>query len=220
MECYPDIYRNIFKVATIESMPNPFVISTKYPSDVEYKSGCELVFYITLFGAVCGFAQKVANAVESMNNGKLANTRLMRCEEIYDQEWSDAGAEHISHCDVLTVDFLTPTGIMVKKQATAQIDFHLFVDRLFARIGEIIDNYSDSELVIPYNLVSKKPNVKAEYNLRMVKFQTNGQPISGVCGKVRYMGNVSRYLPYIDLASQLHIGKKTTRSCGEFSFEI
>ncbi|MDR0221894.1 MAG: CRISPR system precrRNA processing endoribonuclease RAMP protein Cas6, partial [Lachnospiraceae bacterium] len=42
----------------------------------------------------------------------------------------------------------------------------------------------------------------------------------GFVGTVSYFGDVTRYLPYIDLGSQIHIGKKTTRACGEYVFEI
>ena len=43
---------------------------------------------------------------------------------------------------------------------------------------------------------------------------------NGIVGSVRYKGDITKYLPYIDLGSQIHIGKKTTRGCGEYEFEF
>ena len=208
------------KVKEDESAPNPFVLFTPYPSKGEYKAGDELVFDITLFGIACRFEQQVIDASVLMNQGKLVNTQLIKCEQIYSHEWSDAGAEYIPHCEVLHIHFLTPAAILAEKQAVTQLDFSMFIDRLFWRIGAIIDKYGEDEFVLPYRLVSNKPYVKAECDLRKVSFQTSGQPILAVCGSIRYCGDVTRYLPYIDLGSQLHIGKKTTRSCGAYCFEF
>jgi len=215
-----DVYDNMFKVESAESIPNPFVISAPYPAGGEYRAGALLDFCITLFGTACEFEPIVINAVESMSRGALADTKMIDCTTIYSREWSDAGAEFIPYCDKLTVKFISPAMILVQKQVAAQIDFAMFVDRILARISSIIDKYGENEFVIPYSLVASKPFVKAEYDLQAVKLQTSGQPVSGIVGSVRYFGDVTRYLPYIDICSQLHIGKKTTRSCGEFSFEI
>ena len=208
------------RVDEAESAPNPYAISAPYPSRGEYRAGETLVFYVTIFGTACGLEQYVIDAAQDMCEGKLESCRLANVEQMYSREWSDAGAQTIPHCDTLTVDFLTPAEIFVQKKLATQIDFALLVDRLFGRIGSIIDLYGESEFVVPYRLVAQKPFVQAEYDLRTVAFKTNEQPVSGVLGRVRYSGNVTRYLPYIDLGSQIHIGRKTTRGCGEYSFEI
>jgi len=217
---HPNIYQKIFKTDAEESIPNPFVISAPYPNKREYQRGDELHFHVTLFGVACAFEEEIIDAATAMSSGKLLNTRLVECEQIYNRKWSDEGADSILYCDRLTINFLTPTEIFVKKEITTQIDFSLFIDRLFARISAIIDNYGESEFIIPYNLITKKPFVEAKSDLRRVIFQTNNQPINGILGKVEYFGDITRYLPYIDLGSQMHIGKKTTRSCGEYVFEI
>ena len=106
------------------------------------------------------------------------------------------------------------------KQPVLNPDFATFVDRLFWRISAICDNYGESEFVVPYSLIARKPLVRAEYSLEQVSINSNNQPINGFIGKVSYSGDIVRYLPYIDLGSQMHIGKKTTRSCGEYTFEV
>lgn len=189
-----------------------------YPSSGVYKAHETLTFYVTLFGTACTLEQDVIDAAHDMCEGKLANARLVEVERIYSMEWNDVGS--VPHCDSLTIDFLTPTEIFVQKHTLEQLDFSLFVDRLFTRISAIIDNYGEAEFAIPYNMIVNKPFVQAECELHIVKFQTNNQPISGILGNVRYTGDVTRYLPYIDLGCQIHIGKKSTRGCGEYRFEI
>ena len=208
------------RVDGAESSPNPFVISVPYPSRGKYEEGETLVFYVTLFGTACGLEQCVIDAAQGMCNEKLAGARLIGVERVYCHKWSDNGAESFPFCDKLTINFVTPTEIHVQKKMTTQIDFLLFIDRLLGRISSIIDLYGEREFVLPYRLIAKKPFIQAEYDLRTVVFKTSEQPISGIMGSVRYTGDVTRYLPYIDLGSQIHIGRKTTRGCGEYVFEM
>ena len=87
-------------------------------------------------------------------------------------------------------------------------------------ISGIIDNYSEENFVVRYALVAKKPFVTGEYNIKKVCFKTSGQPINGFMGAIKYTDAIARYLPYINLGSQIHIGKKTTRACEEYLFII
>jgi hypothetical protein len=217
---FPNAYERVFKADGAHSAPNPFVISAPYPGNGVYAAGDTLDFTITLFGSACTFESDVLSALKRMCNGKLADAEIAGAERMYTREWSDGGAESIPHTDTLTLRFLTPTEILSSKEPLAELDFKKFIDSLFGRIAGVIDHYTDGEFVVPYTLLACKPFMKADYNLTPVKFQTGGQPISGFIGAIRYFGDITRYLPYIDLGGQIHIGKKTTRSCGEYNFEI
>jgi hypothetical protein len=214
------VYERVFKIEAAESVPNPYAISALYPSEMRYKAGDALSFSLTLFGDACDYSADFETAAKEMCRGKLENCIFRACETEYDRVWSDSGAESIPPRDEIRIKFVTPTEILSGKQPVREVAFETFIDSLLGRIGGIIDNYTDAEFVIPYALIAKKPFVAAEYDLEPIDFQTSGQPINGFWGTVRYTGGITRYLPYIDLGSQLHIGKKTTRSCGEYSFEI
>jgi len=216
---FPNLYDCVFKTELIKSTPNPFVISAPYPSNGIYKTDDTLDFAITLFGNACDYESDVLSAVKKMCNGKLSNSEVTEIKQIYSREWSDEGAKTIPYTDTLTLRFCTPTEILFNKKSVVELDFHKYIDSLFVRIAGVIDNHTDNEFIVPYNLVAIKPSVKAEYTLDFVKLQAT-QPISGFIGTIRYFGDVTRYLPYIDLGSQIHIGKKATFSCGEYSFEI
>jgi hypothetical protein len=213
-------YEAVFKIEATESIPNPFTMSVRHPSAPEYKKGDSIPFSITLFGNACEYSEDIVAAAKQICRGKLRNGNLADYGLEFDRVWSDAGAESISPCDSIKIDFVTPTEILSSKQAISELTFEVFIDSLFGRISGVIDNYTGGEFIIPYALTYKKPFVRAEYNLEPINFQTSGQPINGLIGSVKYSGNVTRYLPYIDLGSQLHIGKKTTRACGEYIFEI
>jgi CRISPR-associated Csx2 family protein len=213
-------YENVFKIEATESMPNPHTISVRYPSASKYKKDDTLPFSVTLFGVACEYGEDIVAAAKQMCRGKLKDCVVADCGLEFDRVWSDAGAENIPPSDSIKINFVTPTEMLSSKEAISELTFETFIDRLFGRISDIIDNYTDGEFVVPYALTYKKPNVSVEYNLEPTRFKTSGQPINGLIGSVRYSGNITRYLPYIDLGSQLHIGKKTTRACGEYIFEI
>jgi hypothetical protein len=213
-------YESVFKTETTESIPNPYTVSVQYPSAATYKPGDTLPFSVTLFGTACEHGDDIVTAAKQMCHGKLNDCVLTDFELEFDRVWSDAGAESIPPCDSVKISFVTPAEILSSKEPVNELTFETFVDSLFGRIGGVIDNYTYGEFVIPYALTYKKPFVQAEHNLEPIRFQTSGQPINGLKGSVRYNGNITRYLPYIDLGSELHIGKKTTRACGEYIFEI
>ena len=213
-------YGAVFKAQNGESVPNPYVIAAPYPSARSYSKGEALDFAITLFGSACKFENDVLCAAESMCTGSLRNASLADARLVYAREWSDRGAEHIEPCGSLTVRFVAPTEIRSRGEIVTDISFEQMTDSLFGRIADIIDSYTEGEFVVPYRLLNRKPFVKSDSQLEIMRFSTNAQPIEGVIGTVRYSGEITCYLPYIDLGSQLHIGKKTTRGCGEYIFEI
>ena len=212
-------FEGIFKVASETSIPNPFAISAPYPSKGLYAKGEELAFYIALFGRACEYAPEVIEAAKNICMGKLANTICLRIELMFDRDWSESGADAIPYCEMLSVTFISPTEILSSKKPVIEIGFSTFIDSLFGRINGIIDNYTDSQFIIPYSFIADMPRIQAEFDLQSIDLQTNGHPIKSFIGTIKYQGDVTRYLPYIDLGSQLHIGKKTTRACGEYIFD-
>ena len=214
------VYGAMFKAQSSSSIPNPYVISAPFPSNGHYKSGDKLAFFITLFGSACIFERDVLSAAESMCTAKLKDAELVDAVCDYSRQWSDEGAESIVPCDKLTVHFMTPTEIRIGGEAITEVDFATLTESLFGRITDIIGNYTEGEFVLPYRLSVRKPLIQSEYNLKKVHLTTSGQPIDAILGTISYFGDVTRYLPYIDLGTQLHIGKKTTRGCGEYVFEI
>jgi hypothetical protein len=75
--------------------------------------------------------------------------------------------------------------------------------------------------VLPYALLNRKPYVTAVFDLKKVAIEQEKQPqVSGFLGRGTYTGDITRYMPYIDLGTQLHAGKLTTRGCGAYRYEM
>jgi hypothetical protein len=217
-KCSSPAYDAVFKTGHTTSVPNPYTISIPYPAKERYHKGEALHFGITLFGDACEYREEIEAAVRHMCHGKLENCVLEEAELIYDRIWSDNGANTIPQADHIVIHFITPTELISEQKSVKEVEWNIFIDSLFGRICDVIGNYTAGEFVIPYALFARKQQIMAQYRLETIRFQTNKQPICGVVGEVEYKGDVTRYLPYIDLGSQLHIGKKTTRGCGEYWF--
>jgi hypothetical protein len=185
-----------------------------------YRKDEKLIFYITLIGSACEYSNEIIDAMNFISNGKLGNTELIKSKCIYARQWSDAYAENIPPCGLVTIDFTSPVELLSSKKPIYEPDFSSFIESLFGRISSLCDNYGEKQFVLPYSLFAFKPQIIAEFDIKKVSINSNNHPINGFIGKIHYSGDITRYLPYIDLGSQIHIGKRTTRSCGEYIFEI
>ncbi|GHU34160.1 hypothetical protein FACS1894105_00440 [Clostridia bacterium] len=135
-------------------------------------------------------------------------------------EWSDKNASTIERVTAIRINFLTPYEILQNDKLVAEPDFSLFTEALFSRIAAVADLYGESEFVLPYRLMYRKPFVQVKHNLKIVTLTQKKESVTGVYGSIDFIGEITRYVPYIDIGTQLHIGKKTTRGCGEYNFEI
>lgn len=235
------VYGSVFKNRTIRgnSIPNPFVVEVPNDDKREYKKGDVLCFNISLFGSAVGFTEHVIKAAEYMLKGRFATyyncMRLNRVinfftnETVYENEqligymyeylWSDAGA--IQSINEVKITFISPVQIINNNdELILDLSFPMFIDRLFSRIADIIDFYEDDEFVLPYNLCFKKPLVDTKSNLFIKTVKQEKQMAKGLKGSLVFQGDLTRYMPYIDLGSQLHIGKLATRGFGEYVFDI
>lgn len=237
---YSTLFKNQIKTDVLNSVPNPFVIEIPNNNLREYKKGDSLHFSISIFGNAVKFADTVIHAIEEMFYVNFASTsnalKLNRVIDSYSKNvvfemgkkacaphivtWSDEGANELEPIRKIRIRFLSPVQILRSKKLLETIDFPNFIDSLFSRIADLIDVYEEDEFVLPYNFCYKKPRIIAEYKLGITSIQQEKQQFSGVLGEIVYSGNLTRYMPYIDLGSQIHIGKLTTRGFGEYRFEI
>lgn len=97
--------------------------------------------------------------------------------------------------------------IMKDPEVPKRIDFVAFMDAVMLRIASIADIYGEQSFVVPYGLLFRKPKVEAT-------------PAKGRHLCVVFRGPIQKYLPYIELGSQLHIGKKSTYGFGEYEYQV
>jgi hypothetical protein len=120
--------------------------------------------------------------------------------------WSDEWKQPDADLSVI-IKFLSPVSTKDGKPYVPA--FASFMDAAFFRIASVIDVYEEGVFTAPYALFYRKPNVKTERVHR-----------KGMVDCVIFSGKLARYIPYIDIASHLHIGKQSTAGFGMLEYEI
>jgi hypothetical protein len=236
---YAQMFKSVYRDAEFTSAPNPYAIDVGSSDRREYSVGDTIQFNVLLFGSATRFAEEVVLAARAMFGGVFGGAKqALALRSVHDGYtnapvlkdgsvsapepvvWNDDGAESIKKITEIEVEFITPTQILRMSKLASEFDFDTLTDSLFNRISSIIDIYGDKEFVLPYRLPFRKPQIAVEQDLRIVTIKQEKQPIVGMVGKARYSGELTRYMPYIDLGTQLHIGKMATRGCGQYKFKI
>jgi hypothetical protein len=207
------IYDEVFKAEGGANVQQPYVIGVDYPIS---RDSHDFSFYINLFGSAIQYAEQIEQATSSLLPGYD-----ITCTSNKYVVWSDENARSIAPTDKLKITLLTPLQILNAGMLNTEPDFEEFMASIFGRISGIIDNHTDSEFEIPYSMVFRKPRVTAEFDLKATTIKLERPPhILGIMGTITYKGDATRYLPYIDLGTQLHAGKLATRGCGGYVFEM
>jgi hypothetical protein len=199
-------------------VPNPFVISFEWDKKNRYEAGDMLDFSITLIGTGCLWKDELIAAVGEMFQKKLSCLALDSVTVAYEQEWSDEG--QLPEVSTVAIHLKTPLVFLSSKALVTEIDFPSFIDSVFVRIAGINDTYGETEFVLPFSLTHRKPKIISENKLESVTIKQEKQPIVGLVGEIRFSGELTRYMPYLDLCSEIHMGKMTTRGCGRYEYTI
>ncbi|MDR1465481.1 MAG: CRISPR system precrRNA processing endoribonuclease RAMP protein Cas6 [Oscillospiraceae bacterium] len=232
---YPNVFKVIQRTAEFPTMPAPFVIHAPEFGKRQWQAGESLIFSILLFGTAVRRSAEVLRAASVVFESRFAQTQgalVLRSvrdgftgqsaeKDLQIAVWSDEGAQSIPPAQGIKIRFLSPTQIYHDRFVADKPDFPLFIDSLLARIAAMIDVYGENEFTLPYGLHRRKPQVTMQFSTQRITIpQDHGQRVDGVIGEVLYEGGITRYLPYLDLGTQLHVGKKTTRGCGQYEMEI
>ena len=237
---YGSLFKSAARSAEFPSCPNPFVIDAPERAGRCYTKGEIFRFEMMLFGTgIRWFGQVAASANAMFAENFAGYQNAFRLIRILDGKsgrvlfengavsgepvpaiWSDQHAGLIDPVTSLRITFITPAQILRNGELVETPDFAVFIDSLFARIGAMIDIYGENEFVLPYGLTHRKPLIQAEFDLRKVMIEQKDRHIEGILGGILYSGSLTRYVPYIDLGSQIHIGKKTTHGCGKYTLEL
>ena len=228
---YERVFKPVVNNTEFTTSPAPFVIEMSEFDKAEIKKGEELSFSIVVFGERVSFWNELLEAVVySFEKGdKIFNASFEIVKAISAMErkviwedgkvvaipsaalWKDDIVEDIYGYSFdqmkIKVKFLSP--LLLKEDVTKGWRFEDFIDAVFYRIGSIIDLYEDCRFCIIYGLLCRKPYIKTE----IISLKDN---------KPEFIieGDLKRYLSYIEMGSNLHIGKKTTYGFGQYEYEI
>jgi hypothetical protein len=216
------VYFRVFKVGELEAheggtIPNPYSLKVPYLERHDYSADKELPFSFLLYGSAADFADEVTAAICSMFQGKLSALTLHSISKS-ELVWSDEG--EITPVNTLKLHIISPMQIMREKSPVAEPDFDVFIQTLFQRIAAIMDHFGEAELILPYNITHKIPLIETNFIVRAVAINQGNFSIKGILGDITFIGDLSRHMPYINLCTMLHVGKMTTRGCGEYVCEV
>lgn len=148
--------------------------------------------------------------------------------------WSDnTGISDSGDKDKLTLKFQTPTCIKYRGKYISDPEFHVLIRNLLRRINMLMFFHGSSGQHPSY----KDPEVEKHVNeliddAKMVEVhnwdldwqdwfsrttRSNARMnLGGFVGQVTYIGDIAKFIPFIALGEQIHIGRNTTFGLGKY----
>ena len=126
--------------------------------------------------------------------------------------------------DTIALNFLTPTRIKYRDSYITNMEFHIMVRNLLRRVAMMMFFHCDAELKVNFNeLISAAKNVDVQHwDLKWHDWErystrkNTEMKLGGFIGNVTYKGDFERFMPFIALGEQIHIGKSTTFGMGKY----
>ena len=122
----------------------------------------------------------------------------------------------------------TPLRLKFENRLTADLPFHLLVRAALRRVSSLFDAFGEGEPEVDYKgLVKGAETVRVKDSAlrwfdweRYSNRQNTRMLMGGMIGSITYEGDLGKYLPLLDLASRVHVGKQTTFGMGKMGFEV
>lgn len=225
----PCVYGNVFKPKIkhpeFTSVISPFSLSVSDFHNRDISEGEVGIFSIILYGGAIKYWKHMIEAAIYMFShtdrafnlvfglesvvSALDGQVLWKDGEYYSSPnyalWNDEKYSKSINIDeqvTVYIEFLTP--FITKEGIEVVDDFYKFIDYVFYRVASMIDIYDGGSFCVPYSYLFRKPKVESLLTEKGVIFR----------------GKIARYLPYMALGADLHIGKKCTYGYGEYSMKV
>ena len=123
----------------------------------------------------------------------------------------------------LSVELRTPLRLKYQNRLSAVLPFHILVRAALRRITSLFACYGNGEPDLDFaGLVQRARQVQtADANLRWFDWrryssrQDQKMLMGGMVGSITYEGILNEFLPVIDLAARVHLGKQTSFGLGQ-----
>jgi CRISPR/Cas system endoribonuclease Cas6 (RAMP superfamily) len=127
----------------------------------------------------------------------------------------------------LKINLETPLRLKFENHLIAELPFHILLRAILRRISSLFSCYAQGEPQLDYTgLVQRARDVAVEDSSltwfdwkRYSSRQDQTMLMGGMMGTVVYKGSLVEFIPLIEAAAELHIGKQTTFGLGRFSLE-
>ncbi|MEW6665741.1 MAG: CRISPR system precrRNA processing endoribonuclease RAMP protein Cas6 [Thermodesulfobacteriota bacterium] len=243
------LYPQVFERSRDDSV-HPFVIEPPVDGERRYQAGERFDCSLILFGEsvqrlpyfVYAFEQMGEIGIGGRVNGSRGRFVLEEVQAggnvIYSKETrsllKSEGMEPLSLGDgdkaagSVRVTLETPLRLKFENRLTAELPFHVLVRAMLRRVSSLFNTFGGGEPELDYRgLVREAQAVRTKASsLRWFDWErySNRQQtrmlMGGLIGSVTYEGDLGQYLPLLDLASIVHIGKQTTFGMGKIAWEL
>ena len=230
-------------------IPRSFIIEPPVDGRTDYEAGEKLEFTLLLLGRgldylphfITSFERAAAvglgagrvpfalTAVDGLRQGRhlplwRGGDRLLAEPEPEDlADLAAGGPPGAGAQDTVTLEFLTPTRLVNDGQATAALDFPLFMRSVFRRLDLLGRAHGKGPLELPFGeLLARAGGVAltdarlawsdwARYSHRQKKQVLMG----GLTGSFTAGGDLEPFDPFIRMAEVVHVGKGTVYGMGK-----
>lgn len=224
------------------SVPHPFVLEP--PERSRFAPGETITFSIVLIGSAIELLPQVAYTAVHMGETGLGRTRGKyrvlsmqggSGEVLYKDgkvisAWVDDSDRLRARLDAfrqrtrIEIKFLTPTRLKYEGILRASAAFHVVFRNLLRRISAMSYFHCGSSLDLDFRSLvdgSIQVNTKTEqlawFDLeRWSSRQSTVMKLGGFVGHAVYEGDLSRFMPYLVLGEQVHVGKGATFGLGQY----
>lgn len=226
--------------------PNPFVIEPPLNRKRSYREGDLLEFDLLLVGENTQYLPYFVVAAENMAKKGLgvkrssfilkgiynSNTNKpiyvdgkLESNNIKINTWTFA--ELRKDFQELKIKLVTPFRCINNGKIVSNMDFKLFMRNVFRRLSVLSSFYCGDTWNIDYSTYLRSAekikiqNISLEWKdwERYSSRQKSKIKMGGMMGQISFKGHLSDFLPFIDIASILHIGKGCTMGLGKFEWE-
>ena len=131
-------------------------------------------------------------------------------------------APHVT--DEVELEFLTPTSIKVNKQWMRKLTFEHLIRNLLRRLRFLSYFHCGEDLDVDAPALIKATSaIRHQSDLRWLRSDRYSYraeksiPMGGFVGKIRFVGELEPFLPFIYLGEYLHIGHHTAFGFGQYT---
>ncbi|MDD4456983.1 MAG: CRISPR system precrRNA processing endoribonuclease RAMP protein Cas6 [Syntrophotalea acetylenica] len=133
--------------------------------------------------------------------------------------------EHASS-GALTLRLITPLRLKHANHYQAELPFHLLVRAMLRRISTLFETFGEGEPVLDYRGIIRQAETVAVTSedlhwhdwTRYSNRQEQKMLLGGMLGQITYHGKIGTYLPLLEIARQVHIGKQTSFGLGHIDY--
>lgn len=235
-------YANFFNSpGNVAGAVNPYVLHVPVRDKVHWKKGDQCTFDITIFGKATNAASYYLAGLLNMGQygwgvnrikfkpvrivNKLDQTIVWKNEQKWEQNLKAYPLEvnDRSACGVY-IHFISPTRILVKRKLQRRLSFYTIIQSLIRRIQLISQAYApENHLLDEEALLEQAKSIEVvEEDWRYVDFKRYSKTykrklqLPAIEGYAQFSGNITPFIPLLELGKTFHIGKNSTHGFGRY----